>query len=55
VGIGACVPEQDDDDEDDTVHSAGCGCRIAESPSREPWGILALAAFGAGILRRRRR
>jgi MYXO-CTERM domain-containing protein len=56
-GIGACVPKQNDgDDDDDTAHSAGCGCRAAESPAHGSWGILGLfAALGAAIRRRRRR
>ena len=56
-GIGACVPQQDNgDDDDDTVHSAGCGCRTAESHAHGSWGILGLfAAVGAGMRRRRRR
>jgi MYXO-CTERM domain-containing protein len=55
TAMGACVPEDDSTPDDDTDHSAGCGCRVADPRAGGAWGILGLfAALGATMRRRHR-
>jgi MYXO-CTERM domain-containing protein len=54
-GIGACIPRDDSEDDEDSDHSSGCGCRVAGPPSQGTWGILGLFAALGAVLRRRSR
>lgn len=58
TGLGACIPDdQNDDENDDDTSTASCTCslRPVGGASNQLWGSLATAAVGIVILRRRRR